>query len=135
MSMHVKRGDTVLVIAGKDKGKTGKIISCDPDNKCAKVDGVNVTTKHKKPRKAGDQGGLRKIAGNIDASNLMVVCPGCGKASRTGSSTTDAGKKIRVCVKCKASVEASVKADKKDKKKKAEKAVKDDKKAKKDDKE
>ena len=118
MGLHIKRGDTVLVIAGKDKGKTGKIISCDPDSHTAKVDGVHTVTKHSKPKNRETPGGIRKLAGNIDSSNLMVVCPACGKASRVGYKTLENGKKIRYCKKCAGSMEASVK-DKKDKKKKA----------------
>jgi len=114
MGMHIKKGDTVLVIAGKDKGKTGKIISCDPKNNTAKVDGVNVVTKHSKPRGRDDVGGIRKMAGNVDGSNLMVVCPACGKASRAAHRKLDSGAKVRVCKKCDQSLETG-----KEKKKKA----------------
>ncbi|MCL2370412.1 MAG: 50S ribosomal protein L24 [Firmicutes bacterium] len=125
MSVHVKRGDTVLVIAGKDKGKKGKIMSCDPDGHKAKVDGINVVTKHSKPKNRETAGGIRKIVGNIDTSNLMVICPACDKATRLGHKELDNGKKVRACKKCGANVEPQIKGkDKdKDKKKKADKSA------------
>jgi len=121
-SLHIKKGDTVLVIAGKDKGKKGKVLSCDPNNHKAMVDGVHIVTKHSKPKNRETSGGIRKIAGNVDTSNLMVVCPACDKASRLGHKTLDNGKKVRACKKCGASVEPQVKG--KDKKKKTDKADK-----------
>ena len=132
MGMHIKKGDTVLVIAGKDKGKTGKIISCDPTEHTAKVDGINVVTKHSKPRGRDVPGGIRKMAGNVDSSNLMVVCPVCGKASRVGHRKLDSGAKIRVCKKCDGSLETGKDKKKKtgkksDKASKADKAAKTDK--------
>ena len=124
-SLHIRKGDTVLVIAGKDKGKKGKVMSCDPDNHKAKVDGINIATKHYKPKNREESGGIRKMVGNIDTSNLMVVCPACDKATRTGHKTLENGKKVRACKKCGASVEPQLKG--KDKKKKSDKAVKEEK--------
>ena len=98
MSLHVKKGDTVAVIAGKDKKKTGKVLAVNPSEGTVIVDGVNIITKHNKPRSANQPGGIVKENGKIDASNVMVVCPACGKATRIAAGEAD-GKKIRLCQK------------------------------------
>ena len=67
MALHVKKGDNVLVLAGKDKGKTGKVLSADPKNNRVVVDGVNIITKHNKPRSAQVPGGIEKTNGTIDS--------------------------------------------------------------------
>ncbi len=99
MSLHVKKGDNVLVITGKDKNKTGNIISANPSDNTVVVAGVNIISKHQKPRKAGEKGGINKYEGKIDASNVQIICPVCGKATRVAYATID-GKKVRVCKKC-----------------------------------
>lgn len=117
MALHVKKGDNVLVLAGKDKGKTGKVLSANPANHTVVVDGVNVVTKHRKPRSAQQPGGIEKVNGNIDSSNVQIICPACGKATRVGNAEVN-GKKSRVCVKCGASLDAkAAKAEKKTAKK------------------
>lgn len=131
MNMTVKKGDNVLVIAGKDKGKTGKVLEVYPENNRVLVDGINVVTKHKKARKQGEQSSKVKMNAPIDASNVMVVCPSCGKATRVGHKEIN-GKKVRVC-KCGVSLDKEyVKASKKETKKaaKAEDSVKETKTAK-----
>lgn len=113
MALHVKKGDNVLVLAGKDKGKIGKVLSANPTNHTVVVDGVNVVTKHRKPRSAQQPGGIEKVNGNIDSSNVQIICPACGKATRVGNAEVN-GKKSRVCVKCGASLDAkAAKAEKK----------------------
>lgn len=114
MSLHVKKGDTVAVIAGKDRKKTGKVLAVNPSEGSVIVDGVNVITKHNKPRSANQPGGIVKENGKIDISNVMVVCPACGKATRIAAGEAD-GKKIRLCKKCGASLDAK-KAEKKTRK-------------------
>ena len=115
--MNIKKGDTVLVIAGKDKGKKGKVLETSPKSQKVVVENVNVLTKHQKPRSAQDKGGIMKSAHPIDASNVMVVCSACGKATRVAHTEVD-GKKARVCKKCNASLDkAMAKAVKKDAKK------------------
>lgn len=99
MALQIKKGDLVKVIAGKDKGKTANVLSVNPANHTLVVDGVNVVTKHVKPRSAQQTGGIVKEPGNIDASNVMLVCPKCGKATRIAVKTVD-GKKVRVCKFC-----------------------------------
>jgi|LGOV01.1.fsa_nt_gb large subunit ribosomal protein L24 len=107
-SLSVKKGDNVLVIAGKDKGKTGSILSVLPIEKRVLVKGVNIITKHKKARSASDQGGIEKLEGKIDVSNVQVICPSCDKATRIAHKIVD-GKKIRVCKKCDASLDINAK--------------------------
>ena len=114
MSLHVKKGDTVAVIAGKDRKKTGKVLAVNPSEGSVIVDGVNVITKHNKPRSANQPGGIVKENGKIDISNVMVVCPACGKATRIAAGEAE-GKKIRLCKKCGASLDAK-KAEKKTRK-------------------
>ena len=80
MKMTIKTGDNVLVIAGKDKGKTGKVSAVIVDSNKVVVDGVNIITKHKKPRTQQDKGGIIKKSAPIEASNVLVICPVCGKA-------------------------------------------------------
>ena len=108
MSLNVKKGDTVLVLAGKDKGKSGKVLVAQPADNSVVVAGVNIIAKHKKPRSAQDKGGIIKKEGKIDASNVQIICPTCGKATRINNVMVD-GKKIRQCKKCSANLDAAVK--------------------------
>jgi large subunit ribosomal protein L24 len=111
--MHVKKNDTVVVISGKDKGKKGKIIAAFPKTGRVSVEGVNQATKHQKARNQSQPGGIVQKTMPIDASNVMLVCPKCNKATRVNHkvnvSTNDAGKKvremIRVCKKCGAEID------------------------------
>lgn len=98
--LHVKTGDTVQVISGKDIGKTGKVLAVDFDTRRVKVEGVNIQTKHKKPTQAMQQGGIVKQEGFIDASNVLLNCEKCGKGVRTGIQFQEDGTKVRVCKKC-----------------------------------
>ena len=100
--MNIKKEDKV-VLSGKDKGKEGKILSADPKALKVTVEGVNVATKHQKPRKQGQDGGIIKVETPIYASKVMLVCPKCGKATRVAHKITD-GKKSRVCKKCGAEI-------------------------------
>ena len=109
MSLNVKKGDTVLVIAGKDKGKSGKVLVAQPADNSVVVAGVNIISKHKKPRSAQDKGGIIKKEGKINASNVQIICPTCDKATRINNVTVD-GKKIRQCKKCGASLDAAKKS-------------------------
>ena len=120
MKMTIKTGDNVLVIAGKDKGKTGKVSAVIVDSNKVVVDGVNIITKHKKPRTQQDKGGIIKKSAPIEASNVLVICPVCGKATRVAHAEID-GKKVRSCKKCGASLD---KEYVKQTKKEAKKAIK-----------
>lgn len=110
MSLNVKKGDTVLVLAGKDKGKSGKVLVAQPADNSVVVAGVNIIAKHKKPRSAQDKGGIIKKEGKIDASNVQIICPTCGKATRINNVIVD-GKKIRQCKKCSANLDSAVKKE------------------------
>ena len=101
--MNIKRDDKVVVLSGKDKGKQGKVIKADPQAMKVIVEGVNVATKHKKPRKQGEEGGIIKVETPIYAAKVQLVCPKCGKATRVAHKITD-GKKTRVCKKCGAEI-------------------------------
>jgi len=106
MSLHVKKGDNVVVIAGKDKNKTGNIISVNPSDNTVVVAGVNIISKHQKPKKAGEKGGIIKKEGKIDSSNVQVICAACGKATRIAHKL-DGDKKVRICKKCGASLDVT----------------------------
>ena len=110
MSLNVKKGDTVLVLAGKDKGKSGKVLVAQPADNSVVVAGVNIIAKHKKPRSAQDKGGIIKKEGKIDASNVQIICQACGKATRINNVMVD-GKKIRQCKKCSANLDSAVKKE------------------------
>ncbi len=98
--LHVKNGDRVIIIAGKDKGKIGNIKKVDRTTGRVTVEGANMITKAQKPQPAaGIQGGLIKLEAPIDSSNVMIVCPACDKATRPTMKIID-GKKVRVCKKC-----------------------------------
>ena len=111
--MHVKTKDTVIVISGKDKGKKGKITASFPKLNRVTVEGVNVVTKHQKARNAQQPGGIIHKDMPIDASNVMLVCPKCGKATRVSHKVDkvvgDNGKAsrsmIRICKKCGAEID------------------------------
>ena len=96
--MNVKLNDNVLVITGKDKGKIGKVLSTSPKTNRVTVQGVNLQKKHKKARKATEVSSIIEREGAIDASNVMVICDKCGKATRVKHAVVD-GKKVRVCGK------------------------------------
>ncbi|MGD9901135.1 MAG: 50S ribosomal protein L24 [Spirochaetales bacterium] len=98
-SLNVKKGDNVLVIAGKEKGQTGKVLTVNPQDKNVTVAGLNIVHRHTKPRKTDEKGGIVKKEGNIDVSNVQVVCAACGKATRVAHKMIE-GKKVRVCKKC-----------------------------------
>ena len=118
--LNVKTGDTVLVITGKDAGKQGTVLSVAPKAKRVIVEGVNLVSKTHKARSAQDKSEIRKVEGSIDISNVMLVCPKCGKATRVHHAVVD-GKKVRTC-KCGANLdEKAAKVEKKAAAKKAEK--------------
>lgn len=93
--LHIKRGDTVYVNAGEDKGKTGRVLSVDPKKERAIVEGVNVRTKATKPNAQYPQGGLVKKEAPIHISNLNVVDPSTGKPTRIGRKRDEDGKLVR----------------------------------------
>ena len=114
--MKVKKNDTVVVITGKDVKKTGKVLTALPKLNRVIVEGVNIQEKNRKARSAQETSQKVKKEGPIDASNVLVICPVCGKATRVGYVIVD-GKKVRACKKCGASLD--VKVEKKEVAKKA----------------
>lgn len=122
MKMNIKKGDTVYVITGKDKGKSGKVSAVYSDKNKVLIENVNIVTKHQKPKSQQDKGGIVKKPAPVDASNVMVVCPVCNKATRISHKEID-GKKARICKKCGASLDKEfVKQTKKEAKKSIAKA-------------
>ena len=101
--MNIRRDDKVVVLSGKDKGKEGKVLVADPKAMKVIVEGVNVATKHQKPRKQGEEGGIIKLETPIYAAKVQLVCPKCGKATRVGHKV-EGDKKVRVCKKCGAEI-------------------------------
>ena len=97
--VHVKRDDTVIVLSGDDKGKKGKVVEVSPKEGKVIVNGVHVVSKHTKPRKQGEAGGIMKVEGAIYADKVALYCDKCGKGVRAKHKDVD-GKKIRVCAKC-----------------------------------
>ena len=98
--VHVKKGDNVSVLSGKDIGKKGEVLTVIPSEGKVIVKGVNVVTKHQKARSATEQGGIIHQEAPIYASKVMLVCPKCGKAARTGMKILEDGQKVRYCKKC-----------------------------------
>lgn len=98
--VHVKTGDTVIILSGKERGKKGKILAVSPKEGKVIIEGRNMVSKHVKPRKMGDQGGIVKAEGAIYASKVQVVCPRCGKPTRVGHKIYEDGTKERICRKC-----------------------------------
>jgi large subunit ribosomal protein L24 len=103
---HLKVNDQVEVIAGKDKGRVGKVIKVNAADGKAIVEKINMIKRHTKPSQTNQQGGIIEKEAAIDASNLMVICPKCSKTSRVGKKILEDGSKVRICKKCTESVEA-----------------------------
>ncbi len=97
--MRIKKGDTVEVLSGNDKGKTGEVLEVIPKLQKVIVKGVNIRKKHVKPRKQGEEGGIIPVECSIHSSKVNVVCPKCNKATRVGM-IKEGKEKIRVCKKC-----------------------------------
>ena len=98
-NQHVKKGDTVMVIAGKDKTKTGKILQVLPKKEGVLVEGLNVIKRHTRAR-GNEPGGILEKEAPIHISNVMIYCGKCRKPVRTKINVLEDGKKARVCVKC-----------------------------------
>ncbi|MEG1662354.1 MAG: 50S ribosomal protein L24 [Clostridia bacterium] len=129
-NLNVKKGDNVMVITGKDKGKAGKVLAVNTGSGRIYVEGVSIISKSKKPKNAQDKGGILKQEGTIDSSNVMHICSACGDVVRVKHEmvANAAGKlkSTRVCPKCGAALDekkaSSKKVAKKAAKKKAEKS-------------
>ena len=97
--VHVKTGDKVVVINGKYRGKEGKVMQVSPSESKVIVEGVNIVTKHVKPRRAEEQGGLIQAESALYADKVQLVCPKCGRPTRVGHKINEKGKKVRTCKK------------------------------------
>lgn len=109
--MHVKTGDEVLVITGKDKGKRGKIRQAMPKKNRVVVEGLNIVKRHMRPRGPNRPGGIIEREAPVHVSNVMLICPSCGRASRTGHRWLDdtdhkgRPRKVRFCKACDATID------------------------------
>lgn len=99
-SMHVKKGDTVKILSGKDKGKTGEILRSIPQRQRVVVEKCNMAKKAMRPTQQNPQGGITTVEAPLHVSNVMLVCPNCKEATRTSKRVNEQGKKVRVCKKC-----------------------------------
>ena len=99
-SMKIKKGDIVVVLCGKDKGKQGEVKKSIPEQRRVVVEKVNMVKKAMRPSQANPQGGITTIEAPLHVSNVMLVCPSCKEATRVSRKRNEEGKKIRVCKKC-----------------------------------
>lgn len=102
--LKIKTGDTVQLIAGKDYGKSGKVVFIDKKTNRVTVEGLNLITRHKKAKKQGEKGQKIQVPNSIAMSNVMIVCSHCGKLTRSGQSIDEKGIKNRMCKKCKKTI-------------------------------
>lgn len=103
--LSVKKGDRVEVIAGKDKGKRGKVLRVIPAEERVVVEKVHMIKRHTKPTQKNPQGGIIEREAPIHVSNVMVVCPSCNQPTRVGRRVTEEGAKVRVCRRCGGEIE------------------------------
>ena len=101
--MKIKKNDTVKMMAGKDSGKTGKVLQSFPGEMKVIVEGLNTVKKHKKGRREGEKGQRVEIPRRVPVSDVILVCPKCGKTTRVGYKVSD-NNKVRVCKKCQAEI-------------------------------
>jgi large subunit ribosomal protein L24 len=98
--MKIRKGDRVVVLSGKDRGREGTVTFAYPDKGRVIVDGANVSKRHQKPTKQTQQGGIIDKEMPIDVSNVAILCPSCGKPTRVGHRFEPDGTKVRICRKC-----------------------------------
>ncbi|MCL6471725.1 MAG: 50S ribosomal protein L24 [Firmicutes bacterium] len=103
--LSIKKGDRVEVIAGKDKGKKGKVLVVQPKKGRVVVEGINMVKRHMRPTQKVPQGGIQEREAPIHVSNVQVICPGCGQPTRIGHRITESGVKVRVCRKCEGDID------------------------------
>ncbi|PKM79455.1 MAG: 50S ribosomal protein L24 [Firmicutes bacterium HGW-Firmicutes-13] len=98
--LHVKKGDTVIILSGKNKGKKGKVLSCLPTEGKVLVEGINIVKKHTRPTQKSPQGGIQEKEAPLHSSKVMLVCPSCKEAARVSKKSMTAGEKARKCKNC-----------------------------------
>ena len=101
--MRLKKGDTVKIMSGKDRGKTGVVLRALPDDSKIVIDGLNTFKKHARPRRQGEKGQMIVVPRPLQASKVMLICTSCKEPTRVGS-RLDGAKKVRYCKKCKATI-------------------------------
>ncbi|HPN96718.1 MAG TPA: 50S ribosomal protein L24 [Candidatus Moranbacteria bacterium] len=101
--MKIKKNDIVKMLAGKDRGKTGKVLSVFSEEGKVVVENLNIVKKHNRPKREGEKGQRVEVPRRITVSNVMLVCPKCGKTTRVGYEKSGNGK-MRICKKCKSEV-------------------------------
>jgi large subunit ribosomal protein L24 len=97
--MNIKKGDTVTMLSGKDKGKSGKVLEVFPKQNRLAVEGLNIRVRFSKPKRQGEKGQRLELPAALNISKVMLVCPNCGKATRVGREVTENGN-FRKCKKC-----------------------------------
>lgn len=102
--IHVKTGDSVVILSGKDRGEKGKVLAVSPKEGKVIVEGRNIATKSVKPRRQGESGGIVKAEAAMYACKVQLVCPKCNRGVRTGVKFDDEGNKVRVCKRCGAEI-------------------------------
>ena len=100
MGLSIKKNDTVVVIAGREKGKRGRVLSVYPQKDRLLIEKINIIKKHMKPTRKQTQGGIIEKEASIHMSNVMLICPKCSKPTRVGNSILQDGRKLRMCKKC-----------------------------------
>lgn len=103
--LHVKQGDKVEVVAGKERGKRGKVLRTSPKKQRVVVEGLNLVKRAVKPNQKNPQGGMITKEGSIHASNVVLVCRGCDESGRAAHKINDEGKSRRVCRNCGADID------------------------------
>jgi large subunit ribosomal protein L24 len=100
VGLRIKKGDTAIVLTGKDKGKQGRVLSVLPKKERVIIEGLNIIKKHMRPNKQYTQGGIIEKEAPIHISNVMLICPKCNKPTRIANAVLDDGRKQRRCKKC-----------------------------------
>lgn len=101
--MKIRKNDQAKILIGKDRGKTGKVLNVFPEVNKVTVENLNLIKKHVRPRKEGEKGQRVEVPRKIDISNVMLICPRCGKTTKVGFKKT-AEKKVRFCKKCQSEI-------------------------------
>jgi large subunit ribosomal protein L24 len=100
IKLHVKKDDLVMIVAGKDKGKSGKVLRVLPEKERVLVESINLIKRHTRPSQSNSEGGIIEKEAPIALSNVQLLCPGCNKPARTGLKVLEDGSKVRFCKKC-----------------------------------
>lgn len=101
MGLRIKKGDTAIVLTGRNNGKSGRVLSVMPSKEKVIVEGLNIVKRHMKPSKKYAQGGIIERESPLHISNIMLMCPKCNKPTKIGNAVLEDGRKLRTCKKCK----------------------------------